>query len=252
MVRQSGHSGAALAYSNDGEPKGQRVETSLHAKAGAPATRAHYDLLNRPSLVTYADAAVTPTYDAASRVTRIDDTQSGFVQWGYDDANRILSEATPNGVVSYGYSVASQRTSMTAASRPVVNYGYDTAGRLHTITQGAETFTYSYDTLSRRTLLQRPNGVTTSYSYDQVSRLTRLLHSNTQSQALEGFNYTHNVEDEIDSISSLFSAQLLRPTETVNAADAANRLTQFGGATLAFDSMGQTTTKTAGQRHDDL
>ena len=38
------------------------------------------------------DATVTPTYDSASRLTRIDDTQSGFVQWSYDDANKILCD----------------------------------------------------------------------------------------------------------------------------------------------------------------
>ncbi len=206
-----------------------------------------YDVLNRPSQVVYADATVTHTFDAAGRMTRVDDTQSGFVQWSYDDANRIVSETTPNGIVNYTYNIASQRTSMTATTRPIVNYVYDGAGRLRSITQGAETFTYAYDTLSRRTSLQRPNGVTSSYSYDQVSRLTRLLHSNSQSQAVEDFNYTYNLEDEINSITSLFSGQLLASAKTASPADAANRITQFGGASFTFDSMGQTTTKTDGQ-----
>ena len=202
-----------------------------------------YDVLNRPSQVVYADATVTHTFDAAGRMTRVDDTQSGFVQWSYDDANRIVSETTPNGSVNYAFNIASQRTSMTAASRPVVNYGYDAAGRLRTITQGAEIFTYAYDALSRRSSLQRPNGVTTSYSYDQVSRLTRLLHSNSQGQAVEYLSYTYDLEDEINSITSLFSGQLLASAKTASTADAANRITQFGGASFTFDSMGQTTTK---------
>jgi RHS repeat-associated protein len=206
-----------------------------------------YDVLNRPSQMVFGDATVTHTLDAAGRVTRVDDTQSGFVQWSYDDGNRILSETTPNGVVSYAYNSASQRTSMNATSRPVVNYGYDGAGRLRSIMQGSETFTYAYDTLSRPTSLQRPNGVTTSYSYDQVSRLTRLLHSTSQSQAVEEFDYTYNLENEIDSITSLLSGQLLASAKTASPADAANRITQFGEASFTLDSMGQTTTKTDGQ-----
>ena len=205
------------------------------------------DAVNRPSQVSYADATVTPTYNAASSVTRIDDTQSGFVQWSYDDANRVLSETTPNGVVSYGYNIANQRTSMTAANRPVVTYGYDTAGRLQTIGQGAETFSYSYDTLSRRASLQRPNGVTTSYSYDQISRLTRLLHSNAQNQALDDFNYSYNIDDEVESISSLFGDQSLPATKTAEPADGANRIARFDASALAFDTEGQTVSNTTNQ-----
>lgn len=169
------------------------------------------------------------------------------MQWGYDDANRVLSETTPNGVVSYGHNIAGQRSSMTAASRPIVTNEYDTAGRLHTISQGADTFIYSYDTLSRRTSLQRPNGVTTSYSYDQVSRLTRLLHSNTQNQAIEDFTYTYNTDDEVDSISSLFGDQLLPSAKTVEPADGANRIARFDGSTLSFDNEGQTVSNSTNQ-----
>jgi len=206
-----------------------------------------YDVLNRMSQATYLDALVHYVYDAASRLVRIDDTGGSSISWAYDDANRMTSETTSAGVVSYSYNSASQRASMTAADRQPVGYGYDLAGRLQTITQGAETFTYGYDLLSRRTSLQRPNGVTTSYSYDEVDRLVRLLHAKAGSTSIEDFRYTYNLDDEIASITSLASANVLPAARTAAAADGANRIAQFGGVTYTFDLEGQTTSKTDAQ-----
>lgn len=205
-----------------------------------------YDALNRPTQIQYVDATVNYIYDPAYRLTRIDDTQSGSIAWGYDNADRLLSETTPQGLVSYTYNAASQRASMTAADRAPVNYTYDTAGRLATIAQGAETFTYAYDALSRVSSLQRPNAVRTIYAYDSVYRLSRLRHHNGLNQALEDFQYTYNADDEIETISSLASATLLPAARTATAADAANRITQFGSATYAHDNEGQTITRADG------
>jgi RHS repeat-associated protein len=206
-----------------------------------------YDAANRPTQTTFADAVVNYTYDAASRVTRIDDSQSGSVEWSYDASDRMLSETTSNGVVSYAYNQASQLTSMSAATRPPVTYAYDTAGRLQTIGQGAETFTYSYDALSRLATLQRPNGVRTSYSFDAIDRLSRLTHTNSLNQAIEDYSFTYNVENEIESITSLASATQLPQEKVIGPANAANRITQFGDATQSFDELGMTTSKTNGQ-----
>lgn len=209
-------------------------------------TTIKYDALNRPVDITYADARVTYTYDEAYRLKRVDDTQSGHIEWAYDDADRVLTEATPLGVISYGYNEANQRTSMIAADRPPVSYAYDSAGRLETIAQGSETFTYSYDALSRMTDLQRPNGVNTVYSYDAVNRLARITHNNAQSQPIEDFQYGYNADDEIVSIISLASAYRLPSAATVGAANSANRIAQFGASSFTFDNEGQTTTKTTG------
>jgi RHS repeat-associated protein len=203
-----------------------------------------YDALNRPAQIQYVDATVNYQYDPAYRLTRIDDTQSGSIEWAYDAADRLLSETTPQGVVAYAYNAAGQRASMKAADRPFVNYTYDTAGRLATIAQGNETFTYAYDTLSRVASLQRPNGVRTTYAYDNVNRLARLAHTNSANQALEDFQYAYNADDEIESIASLASPQLLPNAKTATPADPANRITQFGTASYTHDNEGQTTTRT--------
>ena len=209
-----------------------------------------YDQLDRPITVTYVDAVVTMQYDAAGRKTRVDDTQFGssFIAWAYDNANRLLSESTNQGIVSYTYNQASQRVSMTAADRPIVNYTYDNYGRLSTIAQNLgqalETFTYNYDILSRRASLQRPNSITTDYSYDQSNRLTRLKHQKINNPAIEDFQYAYNADDEISSINSLFSNNQLPVNQTVSTANSTNRIQQFGTASFTFDDMGQTTSKT--------
>lgn len=207
------------------------------------STNITYDALNRRQRVVYADATVNYTYDDAGRLTKITDTQGGTIDLTYDHANRLLAEQTAQGLVSYTYNQASQRATMTAANSPVVTYGYDTAGRLNTITQGNEVFTYAYDTLSRLQSLQRPNGVTSSYQYDIVNRLARLTHAGSL-VTIEDLQYSYNADDEIAAITSLASATLLTSAKTVAAADAANRIPQFGPASYSFDDQGQTVTKT--------
>ncbi len=201
--------------------------------------------LHRPQTVTYADAVVNYQYDPAGRWTQISDA-SGAITWEYDNANWLTKETTAAGDVVYGYNNANQRNSMTAPGSTAVTYGYDTADRLQTITQGSETFTYGYDTLSRRNSLARPNGVTTIYEYDEVSRLKRLKHVNASNVSLEDFQYEFNLDDEINKITSLAAAPLVPASKTVAAADAANRISQFGAASYGFDQEGQTITKSDG------
>jgi len=204
-------------------------------------TTLSYDGLDRPTQITYPDAVVSYTFDNAGRPTRVDDSQSGFVTMAFDDAGRLLTETTPAGAVQYSYNAANQRTSMTAAGRQPVNYSYDLAGRLQTIQQGSEVFTYGYDALSRRTSLQRPNGINTSYTYDEVNRLARISHGPNGS--LEDLSYTFTLDDEIASVTSNFITTQLASAKNANAADAMNRISQFGPASFSFNAEGETTSK---------
>ncbi len=209
------------------------------------------DALDRPETVSYVDATVTYHYDDAGRLEGITDTQSGALSRTYDDANRLLTEGTPNGLITYTYNNADQMETMTAAPaggtpRAPVVYGYDTAGRLHTITQGAEVFTYAYDTLSRLESLTRANGtntLTTGYEFDVVNRLKRLHHTDATTATIEDFRYTYTPDDEIATITSIAGTPVKPPAVEASTADAANRLTQFGGTSYDYDEEGQTTTR---------
>ncbi len=47
----------------------------------------------------------------------------------YDGLDRLLTETTPQGAVTYAYDTANRRTSMTVTGQSVVNYTYDSANR---------------------------------------------------------------------------------------------------------------------------
>jgi YD repeat-containing protein len=60
----------------------------------------------------------------------------GTITRGYDGLNRLTSETTPEGSLSYTYDADGRRATMTVAGQPVVTYAYDDAHRLTSITQG--------------------------------------------------------------------------------------------------------------------
>jgi RHS repeat-associated protein len=81
--------------------------------------------------------------------------------------------------------------------------------------------------------------VNTNYEYDQVNRLKRMTHG-----TIENFKYEYNVDNEISAITSLNSSTQLASDKNSSGANNANRITQFGDSTFAFDDRGQTTTQT--------
>jgi RHS repeat-associated protein len=228
------------------DPKGNI--TSMVDRLGR-STVVAYDELDRPIVVTYVDATVNYQYDVVGRPTRMDDTQFGgtFITWSYDNANRLISETSSQGVINYTYNQADDRTSMAVTDRPLVNYAYDSAGRLSTISQNLgqllETFTYSYDIISRRASVQRPNGIITIYDYDQANRLTKLKHQKDPSNTIEDLTYSYNQNDEIITINSLHSSSSIPTNKMVGVANASDRIQQFGDTTLTFNDVGQTTSK---------
>lgn len=222
--------------------------TSVIDRLGRTTT-INYDELDRPTTVNFVDATVSYQYDAAGRKLRVDDTQFGgtFIAWNYDNANRVISETTPQGIVTYTYNQADQRASLNVADRSPVNYVYDNAGRLSTISQNLgqslEVFTYNYDVISRKTSLQRPNDITSFYEYDQDDRLTRLKHQKASNPAIEDFQYGFNQESEYSTINSLFSLPQLANNQAASVADNNNRINQFGNASFSFNALGETTSK---------
>lgn len=224
--------------------------TSVIDRLGRTTT-INYDELDRPITINFVDATVSYQYDAAGRKLRVDDTQFGgtFISWNYDNANRLISETTPQGTIAYTYNNADQRASLVVADRSPVNYIYDNAGRLSTISQNLgqnlEVFTYNYDVISRKTSLQRPNDITTSYEYDQDDRLTRLKHQKATNPAIEDFQYGFNQESEYSTINSLFSQPQLANNQTASVADNNNRINQFGNASYSFNTVGEIISKSA-------
>jgi RHS repeat-associated protein len=160
---------------------------------------------------------VTYTYDAAGRMTEVQDTVTGTYTFGYDNMNRLSSagvdysfDSAGTLTVQYGYDKASNRTSMTDPQSVPTTYGYDTLNRLHTLTYNGQSpnYTFGYDALSRRNSLTRPNGVATTYGYDPVSRLLSVLHK-LGSTTLDGAVYTYdNAGNRLTRVDQCTSTQL--------------------------------------------
>jgi YD repeat-containing protein len=130
-------------------------------------------------------------------VTQIVDSINGTITRVYDGLDRLTSETTPQGSVSYTYDNASRRSTMTVAGQSVVNYTHDNTNRLTQITQGAATVTIGYDTANRRTSVTLPNGVAVAYGYDAASRVTSIAY--TQGQTTIGnLTYTYDAKRSAD------------------------------------------------------
>jgi len=87
-----------------------------------------YDPLNRRTQASYADGAVARfTYDAGSRLTQADDTADPHrpPAMTYDTLDRLLTETTSLGTVSYAYDVLGRRTQLLVSGQSPVSYAYD-------------------------------------------------------------------------------------------------------------------------------
>ncbi len=206
-----------------------------------------YDALNRRTQASYADSAVaTFSYDAAGRLLQADDTANPHrpVTLTYDPLDRLLTETTTLGTVSYTYDNAGRRTSMTVSGQAPVSYTYDHNARLRTITQAPlNPVDIQYDAASRRTLLTLPNGVSTEYQYDLGSRLTALIYRNTLGP-VGNLTYTYDATGNRIGVGGSWARTLL-PDATGSATyDAGNRQLAFGSKTMTFDDNGDLLTQT--------
>ena len=200
-----------------------------------------YDALDRRTQAEYADGAVASfTFDTAGRLTQADDTADPHrpITLSYDPLDRLLTETTSLGTVSYQYDALGPRTSMTVSGQAPVTYTYDANSRLRTITQAPlNPADIQYDPLGRRTLLTLPNGVSTEYQYDAASRLTALIYRN----ALGPFGdltYSYDANGNRTGVGGSWARSLLPEPIPSATYDAANRQLAFGGKTMAFDDNG--------------
>ena len=201
-----------------------------------------YDGLNRRTLATYADSSsVTYTYDGAGHLTQALDSVTGAVTRSYDNLDRLTAETTPVGSVTYAYDAADRRTSMTVSGQAQVSYAYDNADRLLSIIQGTDTVQLTYDADGRRGTLTLPSGVVATYGYDDASQLTSMSYARAGTPVGD-LAYTYDSAGRRTRVSGSLAHSLLpSATSATSVYDAANRLSSWNGATLAYDDNGSLT-----------
>ncbi|MGH2693920.1 MAG: RHS repeat-associated core domain-containing protein [Actinomycetota bacterium] len=213
-------------------------------------TTFQYDPLNRRTFAGFGttgtepnldyESTITYAYDNGNRLTSAVDSLAGTITRAYDDLDRLTSETTPQGTVSYAWDDDGRRTNMTVSGEPQTSYSYDDASRLTQISKGSSTVAFAYDNANRRTQLTLPNGVTVDYGYDDASHLTALTYK-LASTTLGDLAYAYDAAGRRTQVSGTYGRTGLPQAISSATYDAANQLTSWGGATLAFDANGNLT-----------
>ena len=202
-------------------------------------TTYNYDSLNRKTLAGFGTAAGTPNtydssityrYDAGNRLLRVVDSATGTITPEFNAPDRLISEQTPQGTVSYVYDLAGRRTQMTVAGRraSITPTTMPTCCcRLH---RAFSAVSFGYDSGNRRTFAATlPNGIVMSYGYDNGSELTGITYTNGGT-TLANSTYAYDLAGRRTSMGGT-AAQIGLPLP-VNEAEynANNQLTEWGTA----------------------
>lgn len=202
------------------------------------------DALGRRTQVGFGATPTNPTaytstvayaYDAANRLVTADDSANGAITRSYDDLDRLVQETTPFGTVSYTYYANGLRQTMTVSGQPMVTYTYDNANRQTSIAQGSLMVGFTYDNANRRTQVTLPNGIAINYGYDAASQVSTIGYVKGAS-TLGDLTYFHDGTGR--RFGGSFARTDLPPAIATASHNADNQLTQWGGATLAYDANG--------------
>ena len=181
-------------------------------------------------------------------MTSIVDSLAGTASRVYDGMNRLTSETTPQGTMSYAYDAAGRRSSAQASGGTLTAYTYDNANRVSTVTQGSAQVGIAYDAAGRRTTLMLPNGVTTQYAYDANSRLQSIGYA-AQGTSLGSLSYVYDASGrKVEVDGSLAATNLPNPLGQA-AYDAANQLVSWDSLPVSYDADGNMTLDVNGNRY---
>ncbi len=140
--------------------------------------------------------------------------------------------------MSYTYDAAQRRSDMTVAGQPQITYTYDDSGRLTNILQGTSAVGFTYDAASRRTGLTLPNGIGAAYTYDAASQLTGIVYAKPDASLLGDLTYTYDANGQRTGISGTLAKVSLPAALTSTTYGPANRLTNWDGTAISYDTNG--------------
>jgi RHS repeat-associated protein len=227
------HSASVLLYDENGNPRQVRDRKGQ-------VTQTTFDPLNRPKVITSADASTTTlTWDAGNRLTQLVDSISGTITRSWDDLDRLTDEQTPQGRIDYTYDNAGRRQTMTVLGQPSVVYSWDNADRLQSLTQGSAVVFLGYDDANRRTSVTFPNGIVVTYAYN-ARDLTGITF--TKGAATLGtLTYTTDADGRRIQVGGTWARTTLPPALTTATYNANNQQTKVGTKTLTYDLNGNLT-----------
>lgn len=219
-----------------------------------------YDSRNRETDYDWNDGQtshVHKNYDAAGRLIDLNNAAS-LLSYGYDAANRVLSEyqqisGAPGGkTVVYEYDADNNRTRIYYPSGDGASYTYTSRKQISNISWNYPlgflhdvSASYTYDFNGNVLTRSSPNGTTSNYSYDEANRLKALDHlGGTTSFAR--FDYLYN------SVSNRMSRTETNSGKTVMDAYDYDPIDQVTGAKYNFDAQGNTQDRLVNYAHDPV
>jgi len=142
-----------------------------------------------------SQAGISFTYTATGQRASMTDV-TGATNYTFDNLDRAVSQAAPQGTLTYSYDTANNLLSLQSSNTngASVGYAYDALNRLQSVTDnrltsGQSTTTYSYDAVGNLITQAYPNGVQTASTVDVMNRVTNLAINN--GPALAGYTYTY-------------------------------------------------------------
>jgi RHS repeat-associated protein len=216
-----------------------------HYDRYARTTTYNYDPLNRVQTITRPDNTATILgYDPGNRLRSLTENPANpvaAVTRTYDDLDRLETETSVAGTVTYTYDAAGNRRTRTAPGQASVTYDYDNADRPRTITQGSSVARLDYDSASRRTKLSLPNGIDVVYRYN-AQGLTGIDYLNGAT-TLGNLTYGYDPAGRINNIGGSFAATGLPPV--ISASHGIDhRLNTQNTDSFTYDAAGNIQTRT--------
>ncbi len=206
-----------------------------------------YDGMNRRTGASYlADASNTTFgWDGGNRLTQVIDSIGGTITNAWTPRDRLLSQQTSQGTVSYDqHDTLDRLTRMTPPGQLQIVYGYSPISQLTSVQQGTPTVALAYDDAGRRMSLTLPNTVGTGYTYDDADRLTGLSYGPGGTLGTLGYGY--DAASNRTSVSGTAASTLLPDAVSTSNYDAGNRQLGFGARTMTYDNNGNLATLTLG------
>lgn len=174
---------------------------------------------------------------------------AGWVDYTYDELNRLTEVTRDTDSISYAYDDASNLTSRTYPSNVTTAYTYDDANRLTTVAADARTTSYGYDEAGNLVEIEYPSstGYVAAMTYDETGRLTEIVNEKPGQQVLSQFTYT------LDPVGN--PTEVATTNETITYSyDELNRLIEacyvagctgsgLAGITYTYDDVGNRLTQ---------
>jgi RHS repeat-associated protein len=200
---------------------------------GNPVMFYSYDLDNKLVGLTYPSTLnVTRTFDAAGRMTSVNDGGGRVTSFSYDPNGNMVTISHPDGSTdSYAYNADNQTRNVTAATTNTTLYNLTTPRNA------------DGNVTSQTSSLPQSASVTTGYNYDAKQQLTgTTVGTGSLSTPASGFSY--------DGDGNMTTTSLAGQTTTTNTYNAGDELVSStnpsgqGNTAFTYNAQGERTSQT--------